>query len=334
VGYDIDNVGEGIKFPGLYGDNEDYGKFYYQYFSRDKVFCAPRGNINKYGYVVMGLNPGAADESEILHEPMWLFGNSSNTLHRLLQTVGIYPYFTDMIKEPFKQGKGKSKNLRPYSANETEEFFIPHLDLLKQEISLLSPRVVILLGSGERIQTEYSYVKEYLDEMNRTNPNLFRYVTIEHPRTFSTDAGRSAELKDKLKKIPKFEIPNQPNVIASNAKRHEYPFCDIQIKWNEVDNIPRGQGHGIEIWHGQPQNHQLFIVAFVHGFSWYHGESYGVQVDILEEDSSEFIKDSRNLVGHSLIKEAKMAIKPYLITRESPGNDKEIGGHVWTWLNS
>ena len=58
VGYDIDNVGEGIKFPGLYGDNEDYGKFYYQYFSRDKVFCAPRGNINKYGYVVMGLNPG------------------------------------------------------------------------------------------------------------------------------------------------------------------------------------------------------------------------------------------------------------------------------------
>jgi len=191
AGYNIDNVGEGIRFPGLYGDNEDYKKFYYANFDRDKVFCAPRGNISKNGYVVIGLNPGAADESKKLHEPMWIFGNSSNTLHRLLESVGIYPYFTDIIKEPFKHENGKFDNIRTYSMKDTEAFLKPNLELLTREIILLSPQVVILLGAHRRFLIEYKYVKEYFC---RTNPELFKhvtFVTIEHPAVHGlTDASR------------------------------------------------------------------------------------------------------------------------------------------------
>ena len=52
----------------------------------------------------------------------------------------------------------------------------------------------------------------------------------------------------------------------------------LGIIWEEVDHFETGCGHGIELLDLHADG--IVVVAFVHGFEWYHGRSDSVRISI------------------------------------------------------
>jgi len=152
----VDNV-EGILFPGFYGDNPEYEVFYRE--NLMEKFTPPRGNLGGE-YAVIGIAPGYSDKS--FGESVMLFGPSSEIFHRLLAKLDIYPYFTNLFKEPYEKNRVPS---------ETSEETAEALALLKKELSIILPKTVIFLGK----YPHYEPIKEFLSSKNQ------KHVTIYHP---------------------------------------------------------------------------------------------------------------------------------------------------------
>ena len=315
--YKLTNVREGIKFPGLHGDNNDYKEFYNSNFRCS--FCPPRGNINKHGVVVMGINPGAAEESEIIREPMWLFGNSSAKLQNDLEKMNIYPYFTDIIKDPFKDKEGKPINKKPYKdVLEMEEYLEPHLKIVYQELTALSPELVILLG---KTAMEFDEVRELLDGLK------INHHTLSHPNARGlTREGRFKEWRTEIQGIPNIQL--QPSSDVS------YRCCKsaVSLEWIEFSLSSEFEFGDIEIRYAHNQNDQGFLVACLPNFyNLERGNSDKMRANILRCNSLKFTED--NLKGNEIVTEAKNALKPYILARVNPGHDKQIAKNLWTHLN-
>lgn len=315
--YMID-VWEGIRFPGLYGDNSDYKNLYANEFNNQKVFCAPRGNIQKHNYVVMGIAPGPAEDSEILREPMWLFGNSSSTLHKLLRANDIYPYFTDVLKEPFKDKDGNYTTRRPYSNKQALSYLKPYYDVLTQELAILEPSVVIILGKGSRYEADYEFIKSWLDDMNTIKPNLFNWVNIEHPGVHGlTDFEREQELRQALSVMPEIKIPVVKEKRPQTSSKG-YPFNNISIHLVRVDEIDN-KHHGVEIYF------QSILVGFVKNFEWLQS-SCSVEISLLKNNSEKFNGVAFN--GRKITKLAYECVEPYIITALIPPDGKKDGEQI------
>jgi hypothetical protein len=335
--------GEGIRFPGLWGDNKPFEDFYEQTLS--SVFCSPRGNTTEHGFVVLGIAPGWAKFSEKYHEPMWLLGPSSRVLHNILghDKIRIYPYFTDVFKEPFKDEDGKYINKIPQRYRlhpEYDSLFGASIAILKEEISVLSPRLVILLGKGIDYKGVYDQVRTILDEKNQSNPSLFKHVTINHPNSHGlTLEERVREVENALKGIvtgtPISGPLTHPDIGTKDrwvACRHQYWDSCVDIHWHSTLTILESKlGHGVHLDYGEESRRPQFVVAFVNEFDWLHGVSDDVTVDILDSKSAEFA--SRNLNGAAIVAEAKAVLRPYLLTRTLPKPDEDIGNNFRAVIN-
>ena len=103
---------------------------------------------------------------------MWLLGPSSKILHRLLGENKIYPYFTDLFKKPFKNEVGedtnnpRDKNGKPYYTDLTEK-----AEILRKEIELVSPSMVVLLGKYE----EFAEIELFLEKQGT------KHFSVWHP---------------------------------------------------------------------------------------------------------------------------------------------------------
>lgn len=121
----------GLKFPGFCGNNGAYKEFYSEHLKG--LFTPPRGNITSK-YCIIGYAPGWSAIS--FGEPKWLLGPSSETLHKVLLEFDIYPYFTNLFKEPFIENK----------AVYSQETLKNSLELLSEELAHLEIKKAIFLG--------------------------------------------------------------------------------------------------------------------------------------------------------------------------------------------
>jgi uracil-DNA glycosylase family 4 len=168
-----------LKFPGfVFSKGEEnwtkYAKFYSENL-KNKI-TAPRGNLlNKQTsipIIVCGLAPGYSEFSK--GEPKWLLGPSSKLLHKMLTVLNIYPYFTNIYKNPFIKNKISSVDQ------------ISSFNLLENELSVIYNSLwtdynyidVITLGRYD----EYDKFKEFIDG----NPirNKIRFINTYHPQYY------------------------------------------------------------------------------------------------------------------------------------------------------
>ena len=95
-----------LKYPGFIRENSsmfdtDYWEQIYDKYYLN-VFTPPRGYLNPGVTVICGQAPGESKLS--FGESNWLFGPSSEKLHKLLSFNNNW-YFTNVVKEPFPGNK-------------------------------------------------------------------------------------------------------------------------------------------------------------------------------------------------------------------------------------
>lgn len=92
-----------IKFPGYVFSNMQAKNCYmriYNDFISQNIFTPSRGNLSKNNnYIFIGIRPGHAFAHLSKAEIAWLYGPSSSLLHELLDSLNIYPYFTNIYNE-------------------------------------------------------------------------------------------------------------------------------------------------------------------------------------------------------------------------------------------
>ncbi|MFA5025093.1 MAG: uracil-DNA glycosylase family protein [Candidatus Shapirobacteria bacterium] len=167
-----------LKFPGFVSDDEEKFKKYAKFYSdnlKNKT-TAPRGNLlikqSSIPVIVCGLAPGYSEFSK--GEPKWLLGPSSKLLHKMLTVLNIYPYFTNLYKNPFIKNKINS-------ADQINSF-----NLLENEFSVIYNHLwadynyinVITLGRYD----EYNEFKDFIDGSNIRSK--LRFINTYHPQYY------------------------------------------------------------------------------------------------------------------------------------------------------
>ena len=152
--FDISN----LYYPGfVIDDQEVFNKYllniYLKYYNNS--FTPPRGNLtHTVSTAIVGFAPGYSTLSR--GESNWLLGPSTKLLLDIFFKQGIYPYFTNLFKDPFKDNK---PNYTAEQLSEAEYKLIDELLFIDDEINAIS---VIFLGSYK----EYNNVKNKLKEHN------------------------------------------------------------------------------------------------------------------------------------------------------------------------
>ena len=169
---------EYIRFPGFKISSNtnilEYKEFYDSTLS--KVFTPPRGNLSKdNNFLILGIRPGKMFDHLPHEESAWLFGPCSKMLHRLLLSLHICPYFTNVYKNWNDQNRKKS------------------IEVVIKEIALVMRLMrksydtdkikVICLGNYSEyddIARVFSKVKDYIDIIRIWHPSyLCREFTVE-----------------------------------------------------------------------------------------------------------------------------------------------------------
>jgi len=95
-----------LKWPGFVFSNIEAQSCYtriYKDFIDNNIYTPSRGNLSKNNnYIFIGIRPGHVYAHLSKADTAWLFGPSSVLLHKLLISLNIYPYFTNIYNEPDK----------------------------------------------------------------------------------------------------------------------------------------------------------------------------------------------------------------------------------------
>jgi len=95
-----------LKYPGFIFSNIEASNAYkriYKDFIDNNIYTQSRGNLSKSNnYIFIGIRPGHVYAHLSKADTAWLFGPSSVLLHKLLISLNIYPYFTNIYNEPDK----------------------------------------------------------------------------------------------------------------------------------------------------------------------------------------------------------------------------------------
>lgn len=97
-----------LTYPGFFFDSEKAQHIYetkvYQKYVDQKVYTPPRGNLSSNNCtIILGIKPGSYRAELSRSESAWIFGPSSQLLHRLLIQHNIYPYFTNVYKSHYDE---------------------------------------------------------------------------------------------------------------------------------------------------------------------------------------------------------------------------------------
>ena len=97
-----------LTYPGFFFDSRNAQHIYetkvYQQYIDEKVYTPPRGNLSSNNdTIILGIKPGSYRAEMSRSESAWIFGPSSQLLHRLLQDYNIYPYFTNVYKSHYDE---------------------------------------------------------------------------------------------------------------------------------------------------------------------------------------------------------------------------------------
>ena len=95
-----------LRYPGFIFSNVEAQHCYttiYKDFVDNNIYTPSRGNLSKNNnYIFIGIRPGHVYAHLSKADTAWLFGPSSVLLHKLLTSLNIYPYFTNIYNEPNK----------------------------------------------------------------------------------------------------------------------------------------------------------------------------------------------------------------------------------------
>jgi len=163
-----------LRYPGFVFSNIEAKDCYtkiYKDFIDNNIYTPSRGNLSKNNnYIFIGIRPGHVYAHLSKADTAWLFGPSSILLHKLLISLNIYPYFTNIYNEPNK----------PFNKDFTfifkELIIVIYIYKIVYKINELN---IIFMGNYE----EYPLFKEYL-----LNHNYFKkfnmkinFFNIWHP---------------------------------------------------------------------------------------------------------------------------------------------------------
>jgi len=97
-----------IKWPGTVFSSKKAQRLYTkELHDLLSVHTPPRGNLSKHSrFIFIGIKPGHTYAHLSKYDTSWMFGNSSTVLHKALVSLGIYPYFTNVYKDPFQETDG------------------------------------------------------------------------------------------------------------------------------------------------------------------------------------------------------------------------------------
>lgn len=117
-----------------------------------------------------------------------------------------------------------------------------------------------------------------------------------------------------------------------------------RIKWIEVEELRRKEGHGVEFYHDDLPKGQINPVAFIIGYTWLRNHYEEITIKILKPDCAVFAVTS--LPGEKIINEVKEEIKYFLqLSIFKPDNElngsqmieeakKSMKGKVKVWFNA